>query len=766
MTWKRKLGWIVMNLIGFAVLLGVAGYFAVGSQRFHNYVLVEVQEQASEATGGEVRIQNFALHLSTLTADVYGITIRGREPKSEAPLVQADQLMVRLKIISLLRKKIDLKEIVVRHPVVNLLVERDGSTNLPAPPKSNRNSSTNLFDLGIQHVLLSHGEIYYNDVKTPLDAELHDLQLEIKSELTGKGYDGSLSYREGRLQYGNMKSLPHGLKASFNASRSEFTLKQLALTIASSTIQFDGSVRNYSRPTAQGSYRITIHPQDFGPVFKTPSIPTGEVTLAGSLRYQYEANAPVLRTVVLDGRVNSPELAVSSPDLRTVIRNVRGEFQLANGNLDARVLEVDLLGGRLSAVATVEHIDTNPISKLHASFQAISLGAAKAALRTANLNHIPVEGHIDGTADAAWSGSMQNMKAHSDIGLKAALASASSGSAPIPLDGALHLSYDGRPNVTTLTSTFMRTAQTRVEINGTSGQRLNLTVEAHALDLRELDSLAAAFQNARAQASAKTPSPNSIDLAGAADMQVFVQGSMNDPRIRGQLNGRNLQLEKTEWRSLQLGLQVSKSGISIENGSLVSAREGYLNFALHSALSSWHYLPSSPINVQLISRDLAIKPLLQVAKLDYPVSGNLSVDVSMHGSQLNPMGNGSVRLAQANLYGQPLQQVSVQFQGNGDALSSSLTVSTPAGSAKANLVFHPKIKGYEIQLEAPSIKLGELQLVQARNLRVGGVLTASASGRGTLDDPQLTATVQVPQLQVDQASISAIKVDLNVANHT
>jgi translocation and assembly module TamB len=765
MAWKRKLASIVLSLVAFGVILGVAGYFVFGGHRFHNYVLAKLQQQASEATGGLVRIQNFALHLSTLTADIYGITIRGREPKSEAPLVQADQLMVRLKIISLLRKKFDLNEIVIRHPVVNLLVERDGSTNLPVPPKSNSNSSTNLFDLGIQHVLLSHGEIYYNDVKTPLDAELHDLQLEINSGLMGKGYDGTVSYRDGRLQYGNMKPLPHGLKASFNATRSEFTLKPLVLTVASSTIQLDGNIRNYSRPAAEGTYRITIHPQDFGPVFKNPSIPTGEVTLAGSLRYRYEANAPVLRTVVLGGRLNSPELAVSSPDLRTVIRNVRGEFLLANGNLDARVLEVDLLGGRLSAVATVEHMDTNPISKMHASLQAISLGAAKAALRTANLNQIPVEGHIDGTADAAWSGSMQNMKAHSDIGLKAALASASSGSAPIPLDGAVHLSYDGRLNVTTLTNTFLRTAQTRVEINGTSGQRLNLMVEAHAADLRELDSLAAAFQNASPQASAKTSSSNSINLAGAADMQVSVQGSMNDPRVRGQLSGRNLQLENTEWRSLQLGLQASKSGISIEKGSLVSARQGYLNFVLNSALSNWHYLPSSPINVQLVSRDLAIKQLLEVAKLDYPVTGNLSVDVSMHGSQLNPMGNGSVRLTQANLYGQPLQQFSVQFQGTGDTLTSSLTVTAPAGSAKANLVFHPKIKGYEIQLEAPGIKLGELQPVQARNLKVGGVLAASASGRGTLNDPQLTATVQIPELRVHQASISGIKADLNVANH-
>ena len=338
----------------------------------------------------------------------------------------------------------DLNEIVLRHPVVNLLVRKDGTTNLPTPPKSNSNTSTNPFDLGIQHVLLNKGEIYYNDVKTPLDAELHDVQLEIKSELLGKGYDGNLSYRNGRLQYGDLKPFPHDLNASFKATPSEFTLKPLVLTVASSTIQLQGNVQNYSSPSANGSYKITIHPQDFRPVLNNPSVPTGEVTLAGSLRYQYEANVPVLRTVVLDGRLNSRELAVNSPDLRTVIRNVRGEFKLANGNLDAHGVEADLLGGRVTATATMRTWTQTRYLSCMRQLQAISLAAAKAALRTANLNQIPIDGHINGVADAAWAGSVKNMKAHSDIGLKAALASASAGSAPIPLDGAFHLSYDGR----------------------------------------------------------------------------------------------------------------------------------------------------------------------------------------------------------------------------------------------------------------------------------------------------------------------------------
>jgi len=765
MAWKRKLGWIAISLVAFVVVLVIAGYVVFRTQRFHDYVLAKLQQQASEATGGQVRIQNFALRLSSLTADAYGISIRGSEPKSRPPLIQADQLMVRLKIVSLLRKKVDLNEIILRHPVMNLLVNKDGTTNLPTAPKSNSNGSTSPFDLGIQHVLLSNGEIYYNDVKTPLDAELHDVQLELKSEFASKGYDGTLSYRDGRLQYGDMKPLPHDLKASFNATPSEFALRPLVLTVASSTIQLEGNVQNYSSPTADGAYKITIHPQDFRPALNNPSIPTGEVTLAGSLRYQYQANVPALRTVVLDGRLNSRELAVNSPDLLTVIHNLQGEFKLANGNLDVHGLAADLLGGRLKATATMQHLDTSPVSKVHASLQAISLATAKAALRTANLNQIPIEGRIDGTADAAWVGSVENVKAHSDIGLKATLASAAAGSARIPLDGSFHLSYDGRSGLATSTNTFVRTPQTRVDINGSVGKKLNVTVQARATDLRELDSLAAAFQNSGAQTSAKPSPPRSINLAGAADAQVVLEGSMNDPHIRGQVNGRNLQVEDTQWRSLQLGLHASKSGVSIQNGSLVNMRQGYVNFAFSSSLSNWHYLPSSAINVQVTSRGLAINQLLQVAKLDYPVSGDLSVDLSMRGSQLNPIGSGSVRLAQAKAYGQPLQQFSLQFQGNGNEVNTSLDVSTPAGSAKANLLFNPKTKSYEVRINAPGIKLAQLQPVQERNLGVIGILTATASGGGTLDDPQLTAKVQIPQLQVRQASISGIKADLNLANH-
>src|SRR6516225_10543035 len=104
MAWKRKLGWTGISLVAVILVLGIARTVVLRSQKFHSYVLAKIQQQASEATGAQVRIQDFALCLSTLRADSYGITIRGSEPAPASPLVQANHHMITLKLGSLLHK--------------------------------------------------------------------------------------------------------------------------------------------------------------------------------------------------------------------------------------------------------------------------------------------------------------------------------------------------------------------------------------------------------------------------------------------------------------------------------------------------------------------------------------------------------------------------------------------------------------------------------------------------------------------------------------
>ena len=60
--------------------------------------------------------------------------------------------------------------------------------------------------------------------------------------------------------------------------------------------------------------------------------------------------------------------------------------------------------------------------------------------------------------------------------------------------------------------------------------------------------------------------------------------------------------------------------------------------------------------------------------------------------------------------------------------------------------------------------LQKVQAVQEKNLELHGTLILSAHGQGTLDDPQLTATLELPQTRREAKVNSDKKHKINVAN--
>jgi translocation and assembly module TamB len=162
---------------------------------------------------------------------------------------------------------------------------------------------------------------------------------------------------------------------------------------------------------------------------------------------------------------------------------------------------------------------------------------------------------------------------------------------------------------------------------------------------------------------------------------------------------------------------------------------------------------------------MRIADLQRLANQRLPISGDLSARLSLQGSQLHPAGSGSAELANAHAYSEPIQNLSMKFQAANGSVDSTLNLAIAAGTVNADFSFTPATKAYKVQLDAPSLVLQKLQTLQAKNVPLTGTLTASVSGAGTLDDPQLTAIVQLPQLQVRQNSVSDIKAEVRVAQH-
>ena len=149
-------------------------------------MLKTAQQKASESLNTRVELQNYALHPSTLGLDLYGLTIYGVGPGANQPLLQVDHIGLGVRVISVLHRQWNLQNVAVDHPVVKLIVDSNGQSNLPTF-QSSSNSNTNIFDLAIRHILLDRGAVYYNDQKTVLNADLQDLAFQSNYDATGGG---------------------------------------------------------------------------------------------------------------------------------------------------------------------------------------------------------------------------------------------------------------------------------------------------------------------------------------------------------------------------------------------------------------------------------------------------------------------------------------------------------------------------------------------------------------------------------------------------
>ena len=756
MKWKRIVGWTVAGFFILLVVAVVNGYLYLRTSSFRHFALRKIEQEADLATGAKTQIGNLDFKLSTLTAHLYNITLHGTEDPAAPPLLHSDKLTVSVKVVSALHHQVSLSELLIDHPVVHVQLDRQGKNNLPTPPPSKSSSNTSVFDLAIGHAQITNGEIYYNDRKTPMEADLYDLGTDILFDSAAKQYNGTVSYDRGHLKYAKYAPLPHDLNLKFSANPDRAELSSLVLRVGQSQITVHGQLMNYSNPSADADYRIQIHMQDFAAM--SPSArPAGDVSLTGKLHYQAAENEPLLRNVSLDGDVASEVLSAVSSGKHVELRKVQGSYRLADGNLELKNVRLESFGGRLTANAQMKHIDATPETSVQAALENISLKTLQQLGGVQATQIASLSGTLNGKASAAWKGSINNLQARSDLFVQAKASSRSNPSArEIPVNGALHVNYDGARQVIEVRDTSFMLPSATLTAHGTISNHSDLRIQVMANDLHQLAALASSF------GSNQSAPPV---VSGSATVNATVQGTMKKPLITAQVNAQNLEVQGSEWRSADISLSANPSGVTVQRASLINARRGQVNLTASIGLKNWAYDASNPIQAHLDAQQLQLSDLEKIANQQCPVSGELSVNANLSGSQLRPVGSGSLQIARAQAYGQAIQNLGAKFNAQNGSILSTLSVTTTAGSLNAKLSFIPKTKAYTVQLSAPAVVLQRLQAVQERNMGVTGTISAFVNGEGTLDDPQLDAVVQFPRLQVQQNAISAFKAEVQIAQH-
>ena len=765
---KRKHIFRIALALGMTLLvLSLMAIAVLRSSRFHRYVLAKMVAEASQATGGWVEIGDFHFRWSGLRVEIYQIVLHGSEANSHAPLLQVDHLMVGLKIISLWRRKIDLNEIVIDHPSIHVSVDQNGHTNLPqTPPTTGGGSHTTIFDLAIGHFVVSRGQLEYNDRRIPLEGELHDLNAQVTFDSSKTEYDGSLGYREGRVRFGSFNPVEHGMQVRFGATSAGLRIDSLILNAGASTVSLQARLQDYFNPSVEGSYQGDISTPELGRILKVSSMPAGEVNLKGTLQYQNRADHPLLDNLSTSGRFRSAALALNLPQAHANVQGLSGEFRLSDGTLEARSVQGDLLGGKISGNFTLTNLSERPVAKVAVAVHHVSLEATSAALDVRALERTAVSGNLDGTLNGSWEGSGQKLQLRADATIAASAPvqqTAEHGPNVIPLQGDLHVAYGAPSGVISLRASRLTTPHTSVTFDGTTGKQSSLAVQAQSDDLRESDQIVLIVRQALSGGSQSSPAqiaPLGISGSGSFDGQL--RGPMADLHLMGQLSGTNFRYRDTALSDLRMNVALSPSGVTLSQGRLRTSEGGQVQFDVASGLTNWAYAAQSPVRLDLTATRIPVATVEQLASLHYPVSGTLAAQISMHGSQSSATGQGSVTMTQAMAWKQPIQNLSVQFQGAGDTIHSTLQWLTPAGSGSGKLSYDFRNQNYNVQLSLPTVQLQQVEAIRDKNYPVNGVVTASLQGQGTLKEPEFTGTLQAPKLVIGKQTLDGLTFHVGV----
>jgi autotransporter translocation and assembly factor TamB len=509
-----------------------------------------------------------------------------------------------------------------------------------------------------------------------------------------------------------MNPLQHNLDARFVATPDMLNFESAVLTTASSRVSLVAWARNYSQPQIHATYEGVVDGGEFRRVLKHDSLPEGVVQLSGSLDYASQSDKPLLANVIASGDIRSAGLVIRHENTRLQVRYVGAHYSVSDGDAEVKDIHAQVLGGELTGTLVTKDLPGSMRSHLSVSLKGISAAELQKELQNALesllTNQIVVRGSMNATADATFDKTMQNLLVRTDATLQANAQPAQGGTV-IPINGAIHTRYSGRSGELSFDQSDLRTPQNSISLNGTISDHASLQARFNSNDLHELETIAIAF---------RAPGSAPVGVYGRANLSATVSGSTRSPRIAGQLTGDDLKVRGSAWESLKANVSASPSEIRVDNGELDSATQGRVTFNGRTALQQWSFTNSSEFNLQAKASLINLADLLKASGFTLHATGTLSADIMASGTQLAPVGHGTIGLSSARIGDEPIRAVDLQFQGNGSQVNANLKIDLPAGLANATLRYEPATQAYQAELHAPGVKLDQLETLKARKLEM------------------------------------------------
>src|SRR5258706_5759423 len=620
-NWVIHTPWVLAVI----ALLAVIVFFGSGAG---NPLLSELLVSRLERmTGGKVELRALSIRWFAMRATIKGLVIHGREPVGTEPLFTAEEVQAGLRIDSFWGRRISLNELVVQQPHVHIRVEKNGTTNVPEPPRAAASTHKplrdTLFELRIRRLLLADGWLLYNDVKTPVTVHGGELRfaLDAGGTLEHPLYLGNLDWQTMQFTSKRYQPLPVGLTAKFTLWHDGFTLEQGILSAGHSHLDAQAEMNGFSNPQWNFRYRGWVDLLDFRETLREPMVPTGRVDVRGEGQF---AGGQIKGS----GSYSGQNIALPYEVFHATGLTSRGSYRIDDQGLEVPDFFAGAFGGRVTGRVTMRFDGMQFRADTHVQDARLAPVLPSIDHRNFPIDELHWDARMSADTVETWNGPFQ----HFEISVKTVWETPEQlAERHQPVTAAWKFRYRYDPNILTIDSGEFETPSSRGSIDGILAPHdsaLNVRFETGALETYKdfIDALRSALPR-----SSKAAKP----ISGSARWDGKIAGPSAGPTFQGHIRGERVRYDGVLLDYLDGDLTYSPRELTLLRGH---ARRGEMetDIEAHLSLTKWSFLPENNWTAEVNLEKIPAESLEQLFGMPYPVKGSLTGQFHGRGTRKQP----------------------------------------------------------------------------------------------------------------------------------
>jgi translocation and assembly module TamB len=755
---------LALVLVLLLAALGVAHY--VDSAEFHERARRFLIAKIEDATGGRVELQSVGWEVLRLQFELKGLTIHGKEAASEAPLLSAEQVRARVKWAPLLEYRISLHELSVVHPQARVEIHADGSTNFPEPKIPSGTPSdqaAQLLRLAMDHAEVIDGLLQWNEKKIKLDGSAEHVALDLRYKAADRHYDGVVKVGAVRVTLPQVEPLTLGAEAEFRLYPDRVEVPRLRVSQGHTWVEASGALSGLNSPVAQYAYRAVGDLGELGRLLHQRELRGGAVQLSGEGTYRWDR-----AEYAVVGKAQAVGVNWTDSIVRLERMNGGFAYSLDREHFNVTSIFATALGGTVHGKLDASSLrGKEQVGRISLEVNGVEVEQALHAFSTSDLplDRLRLSGATTGTLEVNWRGSFLNAKMDGDLRVRP-LARAGE----LPVTAVVQATVDFKGAAGLLRSVEASTTASRLSASGRLSRNSDLKLDVTTSNFSELAPMVTAWRGGRAETLP-------IEFGGSAQFRGTVEGRLGAPYVAGHLelhdfttvvrtHEKNAAGEtvaghetRTRWDLLEGEVEYSATRESLRNGVL---RRGGARIAVdvNIPLVQGNYDNKQPFAAHVKVDNAEAAELQALLGSSYPVTGVVSGDVRVGGTESHLSGSGRVTVRDGSAWQQVvrLATADVNFTEN-QAQLRNIVVKSDLMQLSGDAQMNVETSEFGFDLKGTEVKIENLRAVREGKIHATGQAAFEANGSGTPGAPVINGRLRLRNLAVNRQLLGDMNVD-------